>query len=58
VSILREGPLVEGLDQVGDPIEVVSKRDRGAESEPLLVAIEEPLQTMLDRLAGESAPFE
>lgn len=40
--------------EVDEAIEVSPDRDRKAASDPLMVAIEQRLQTMLDRLATES----
>lgn len=46
------GPMKAIID-VGEPIEVSSKRDRGAKVDPLLVGIEEALNGLLARTAGE-----
>ena len=39
---------------IGEPIDVSTERDRKAATDPLMDAIEERLQTMLDKLAFES----
>jgi 1-acyl-sn-glycerol-3-phosphate acyltransferase len=44
--------------EVGEAIEVSPERQRGAAIDPLMTAIEESLQEMLDRLAAESPRFE
>ena len=44
--------------QVGTPVPVSPKRDRKAPVDPLMVEIEQSLQSMLDKLALESPLFE
>ena len=38
---------------VGEPIEVSPERDRQASVDPLMVAIQESLQAMIDKLLAE-----
>lgn len=40
--------------QLGEPVEVESRRRRDADGDPVLRAIEEQLETMLEKLASES----
>lgn len=47
-------PNLHAIIEVGEPIEVSTKRVRGVEMDPLMVEIEEALQAMLNRLAKES----
>lgn len=47
-------PSLHAILEVGEPIEVSTKRVRGVESDPLIVDIETTLQSMLNRLAKES----
>jgi 1-acyl-sn-glycerol-3-phosphate acyltransferase len=51
------GQLKVVLD-VGEPLAVSPERDRQASVDPLMVQIQESLQTMIDRLANESRPLE
>ena len=51
-------PDLHAIIEVGEPIEVSTKRTRGVESDPLIVEIEDRLQGMLDRLAKESPVWE
>ncbi len=44
--------------QIGEAIEVSPRRDRKAESDPLMTRIEQELQSMLDQLALESPIYE
>jgi hypothetical protein len=48
---------LECVIQVGEAIEVSPERDRVAKTDPLLAAIREQLQGMLDRLNDETAPL-
>ena len=47
-------PDIHAIIEVGEAIEVSPKRDRGAESDPLMDEIENAMQGMLDELAKES----
>jgi hypothetical protein len=49
---------LKAVIEVGPPIPVLPHRDRQASVDPLMVDIEQNLQTMLDRLAGESAMYQ
>lgn len=49
---------IHAIIDVGEPIEVNPKRDRGAESDPLMDTIEQRLQGMLDELKTESPIWE
>lgn len=51
-------PDLHAIIEVGEPIEVSTKRTRGVESDPLIVEVEQTLQAMLDRLAQESPVWE
>ena len=50
------GPMRAIID-VGEPIEVSSKRDRAAKVDPLLQAIEQGLNGLLQRTAGEAREY-
>ena len=43
--------------QVGTPIEVAAKRDRGSADDPLLTALERELSTMLEQLSQECMEY-
>ena len=47
-------PPMKVVVQIGDPIEVEPKRDRTAETDPLLTRIRNDIQSMLDELARQS----
>ncbi len=49
---------LKAVIDIGEPIEVSSKRDKKAKADPLMVEIGERLQGMLDELAVESPLFE
>lgn len=51
-------PDLHAIIEVGEAIEVSPKRDRGAETDPLMDEIENTLQRMLDELAKESPVWE
>jgi 1-acyl-sn-glycerol-3-phosphate acyltransferase len=55
---LRSKPRVHGkltaIIEIGEAIEVATKRDRGASEDPLMAQIRESIQKMLDRLKTES----
>jgi 1-acyl-sn-glycerol-3-phosphate acyltransferase len=49
---------IKVIIEVGAPIDVSPQRDRNAEVDPLMAAIERELQHMLDRLAAESPLYQ
>ncbi len=51
------GPLHATID-VGEPIEVQSRRDRSAQHDPAMTAVAKELSRMLDALAAERTPVE
>ncbi len=53
-DVVTPHPSLHAIMEVGEAIEVSTKRVRGVESDPLIVEIEQTLQSMLDRLATES----
>ena len=55
---VRPHPDIHAIIEVGEPIEVSPKRERGVDGDPLMELIETRLQAMLDRLAMESPVWE
>lgn len=53
----RPRPPTTAVVQIGEPIPVESKRPRDVDVDPVLVALEDQLQAMLDELAHESAVY-
>jgi hypothetical protein len=48
---------LKAIIEVGEPIEVSTERDRGAEVDPLMAALEQRLTALLARLSQEAHPY-